>query len=71
MYSLWEVHRLVTDHHDGLVRDAGRASVRCQLRAAQRGDGAPGSALVLRLRAVPCARRQPPGNRIDGGMTGP
>jgi hypothetical protein len=58
MYSMWEVHQLVTDHHDGLVRDAGRASVRRQLRAARRVGGPPLSALAGRLRAcLPVWRR--------------
>lgn len=38
MYSMWEVHQLVTEHHDGLVRDARRASMRRQRRAAPRQD---------------------------------
>jgi hypothetical protein len=36
MYSMWEVHQLVTEHHDGLVRDADRERLRDELRAAPR-----------------------------------
>jgi hypothetical protein len=64
MYSMWEVHQLASTHHDDLVRDADRESMRRQLRSAQRGDGAPVSALVRRLSAGlpvwPRARRTGP-----------
>jgi hypothetical protein len=59
MYSMHEVQQLVDEHHNGLLRDAARESLRRQLRAASRQEvqaRTEGSVWAL-LAALPLPRR--------------